>query len=65
MSRNVEVDMTTGTIRETIASMDECRHLCNDVCCNDLCDQAWELVAAECCHKCPLFLREDGIIPDI
>ena len=65
MSRYIEVDIERGIIKETIESMDRCRCLCNDVCCNERSDQAWELVAEQCCLHCPHFEREDGIIPDI
>ena len=65
MSRWIEVDEELRLVKETIASWDECRHLCNEVCCNDLSDQCGQLVdAGYCSKKCPHFTKEDGIIED-
>ena len=64
MSRWIEVDVKNQIIKETIASMDECRHLCNQVCCNDRSDQMAEFVDGEYCKKCPHFEKEDGHIQE-
>lgn len=66
MSRWIEVDEEHRLVKETIASMDECRHLCNEVCCNDMSDQVGEFVDSRYCssRKCPHFSKEDGIITD-
>lgn len=66
MSRWIESKEVAGRIvyKETIASMDECIHLCNEVCCNDRCDQLAEFVDTEYCRRCPRFEKEDGIIID-
>ena len=63
MSRTIEVDEDLKLISETISSMEECKHLCNEVCCNDMCDQCGQLVDSRfCSQKCPQFTKEDGII---
>lgn len=61
MSRWIEVNELNITV-ETIASMDECKHLCNEVCCNDRCDYVADFVNEEDCKRCPHFTKEDGII---
>lgn len=63
MSRWIEdVD---GVIKEEIKSMEECRYLYNEVCCNDRSDLLADFVDSEyCLHRCPLFAKEDGIIDD-
>ena len=65
MSRFVEASEGYQTIVEEIASMDECKLMINDVCCNDLSDQCWNIVDSEYCKtKCKRFVKEDGIIED-
>ena len=65
MSRIIEVDEEYKIVIETIASMDECRCLCNEVCCNDLSDECGSFVDSEFCRKkCPHFQKEDGIITE-
>ncbi len=65
MSRWIEVDEELKLVSETIASMEECRHMCNEMCCNELCDQYWQMVDEGYCRKkCPQFEKEDGIIED-
>ena len=65
MSRFIESSEGYQTIVEEIASMDECKHMINDVCCNDLSDQVTEFVDPEYCRKfCKHFVEEDGIIEE-
>lgn len=64
MSRTITVDAEYKIVKEEIASMDECLYLCDDVCCNDRCDQLGEFVDKEYCKKCPHFQKEDGIITE-
>ena len=65
MSREITVDVLNRSIVEKIVSMDECKHLCNDVCCNDLCDLCGDFVDHGFCKsKCNKFEKEDGIIAE-
>lgn len=65
MSRWIEVDETTKTVKETIADMDQCLHMVNEVCTNDRSDIFCDFVDEEYCKtKCPHFTKEDGIITD-
>lgn len=62
MSRFLEDD-GFGGYREELASIDECRYLINEVCCNDKCDQCSDFPHPEYCeHRCPYFTEEDGKI---
>ena len=61
MSRHIKIDDGLKQIRETIESMSECKHLINEICTNDLCDQCYEFVDPEYCQKCPCFTKEDGV----
>ena len=53
-----------GGIREEIASMDECKWLINEVCCNDKSNECCDYPHPEeyCKKRCPHFTKEDGII---
>lgn len=53
-----------GGIREEIASMDECKWLINEVCCNDASQQCCDFPHPDeyCKKRCPHFTKEDGII---
>lgn len=52
-----------GNIRQGIVSMDECRYLIDEVCCNDKSEQCCDFPNEEYCAKhCPVFTKEDGII---
>lgn len=63
MSRYIEVHTGLGLVKETITSMDECRRLVNEVCCNELSDACGGLVDSRFCNnKCEHFEKEDGII---
>lgn len=65
MSRYIKVDVDRRLVKETIASMDECWHRINDVCCNDMIERCGYLVNTEYCRKqCPHFQKEDGIITE-
>lgn len=48
-----------GNLTETLDNPNECQYLCDDVCCNGMCDQMGEYVDPEFCHKrCFWFLAE-------
>ena len=65
MSRWIEVDEENRHVKETIASMDECKMLCNEVCCNDQSEYCACWPPSDLCgRKCPHFEKEDGIITD-
>ncbi len=52
-----------GIIRQGIVSMNECRYLIDEVCCNDKSDQCCDYPHSEYCQRnCPYFTKEDGII---
>jgi hypothetical protein len=55
-----------GTIEEEIASMKLCKHLYNDVCCNENCDAlGWMVSPTSICedkYGCGCFEKEDGVI---
>lgn len=54
-----------GIIRQGIISMDECRYLTDDVCCNDQSEQCCDFPHPDYCKKrCPHFTKEDGIIEE-
>ena len=63
MSREIEYDRNGRRIHETIASMDECKDLINDVCTNPSSQQCCDFPHPEYCReRCPHFTKEDGII---
>ena len=53
-----------GIIRQGIVSMDECRYLIDEVCCNDKSQQCCDFPHPEeyCAKQCPFFTKEDGKI---
>lgn len=52
-----------GIILQGIISMDECRYLIDEVCCNDKSEQCCDFPHEEYCkQRCPHFTKEDGII---
>ena len=52
-----------GEIRQSISSMDECRYLINEVCCNDKSDQCCDFPPPDYCKsRCPHFTKEDGTL---
>ena len=54
---------TDGVIRESIASMDECKMLFNEICCNDKSDVCCDFPHPDYCkNRCPHFTAEDGVI---
>lgn len=62
MSRWLEVG-DEGQYIETIADMDECKHLINEVCTNPDSQQCCDFPHEEYCkHRCPFFTKEDGVI---
>lgn len=62
MSRWMEKD-SDGIIRQGIVSMDECRYLIDEVCCNDQSDQCCDFPHEEYCRRhCPHFTEENGLL---
>lgn len=63
MSREIEYDRDGNRIHETIDSMDECKHLINDVCTNPSSQECCDFPHPEYCKlRCPHFTREDGLL---
>lgn len=66
MSRSMEVKLDgelNRTIIETIESMDECKHLINDVCTEPECDACCDFPSPEeYCSYCRYYEKEDGVI---
>lgn len=56
------IDTVDGEDKITIASMEECRHLYNEVCTEPRCDECCDFPAPELCAKCKWFEKEDGVI---
>lgn len=55
------VQYEDGRINQGVISMDECRYLIDDVCCNDKSDQCCDFPHPEYCrYVCPHFTKEDG-----
>ena len=52
----------SSVYHEEINSMDECRWLINEVCCNDKSDMCCDFPHEDYCKRCVLFTKEDGII---
>lgn len=45
-----------------ISSLEECRDMYNEVCCNERSDERGEFVDSEYCKaRCPHFRKEDGL----
>ena len=61
MSRWIEKD-SNGVIHQGIISMDQCRDMFNDVCCNDRSDLCGDFPHEDYCKRCALFTKEDGIV---
>ena len=63
MSRWLEEDRN-GVYHEEVNSMDECKYLINEVCCNDKSEQCCDFPHPEeyCAKRCPHFTKEYGII---
>lgn len=52
-----------GTFSQGIISMDECRYLVEEVCCNDRSDMCCDFPHPDYCSKiCPFYTDEDGIL---
>ncbi|MGN0998649.1 MAG: hypothetical protein ACI4PO_03755 [Faecousia sp.] len=52
-----------GNYLTEIVSMDECKYLIDEVCCNDQSEQCCDFPHPEYCAKrCPHFTKEDGVI---
>ena len=60
MSRYIETD-ENGRERMIIASMQQCKELINDVCCNENhSDMLANFPDADYCRRCEFFTKEDG-----
>lgn len=60
MSRYIETD-ENGRKRMIIASMQQCKELNNDVCCNgNHSDMLASYPDADYCRRCEYFTKEDG-----
>lgn len=66
MSRRLEYNNERGQVKETIADMNKCKHLCNYVCCCERSVHVGDMVDDVYCNAkwCPHFLQEDGIITE-
>ena len=54
-----------GKITITIDSMDECKYLYDQVCCNDQCEWCCNYPYGEDCGtKCRFYEKEDGVIKE-
>ena len=64
MSRWMEKG-SDGVIRQGIVSMDECRYLIDEVCCNPDSDQCCDYPHPEyCLYCCPHRTKEDGLLAE-
>ena len=62
MSRWIESTFGGGTLI-TIADMDQCKHMYNEVCCNDKSSLRGDYPDLEYdCQYCEWFEKEDGVI---
>ena len=62
MSRWLESDKY-GAYHEELASIDECCHLINEVCCNNKSNMCGDFPHPDyCMHRCPHFTKEDGAL---
>lgn len=61
MSRYIEQDKH-GNYTETIASMNECRWMYDDCCCNHDSDCVADYPDEETCKRCKLYEKENGEI---
>ena len=58
MSRWLD-QLSDGTYQVEVYDWEGCRHLYNDVCCNDKCDMSYDFPSPEYdCVKCPYFEPE-------
>ena len=60
MSRWIE-DAPDGGYITTIADMDECKYMYNEVCCNDESECCGCYAFEDNCKRCELFEKEDGV----
>lgn len=60
MSRWVEKEGDDYKI--TIADMDECKHMYDEMCCNDESEHCCSYAFEDDCKGCELFEKEDGVI---
>lgn len=61
MSRWIE-DAPDGGYKVTIADMNECKHIYNEICCNDESGHCCCYAFEDDCKGCELFEKEDGVI---
>lgn len=61
MSRWIEGTFGRKTLI-TIADMNECKYMYDDICCNDESEHCCSYAFEDDCKGCELFEKEDGVI---
>lgn len=61
MSRWIK-DAPDGGYITTIADMDECKYMYDEICCNDESEHCCCYAFKDDCKRCELFEKEDGVI---
>ena len=51
-----------GGHKVTIADMDECKYMYDEICCNDESEHCCCYAFKDDCERCELFEKEDGVI---
>lgn len=64
MSRYLETN-NDGEHIETLADMDQCKHMINEICCNADADCVADYPTETDCLFCPYFTKEDGMLCSI
>lgn len=55
------IEEKDGRIITTIADMEECSYMYNEICCNDKSELCRGYPRKEKCTECPLFEKEEGL----
>lgn len=58
MSRNIE-QLPDGTYYEEIESLEKCRHMYNEVCCEEKSEYLADFPGEEECENCAFFEKEE------
>lgn len=53
------IEDVDGEHKITLADKEECKHMYNEVCCNEECEDLADFVSHEDCVKCKYFEKED------
>ena len=61
MSRWIE-SAPDGGYKVTIADMNECKYMYDEICCNDESECCCCYAFEDDCERCELFEKEDGVI---